>query len=379
MIYLDNAATTFPKPELVYRYTADAMRKYSANPGRSGHDLSISTAKAVYRTREAVADFFGAEKSENVMFMLNCTMGINMAIKGIVKKGDHVVISNLEHNAVARPIEKLKTRGIIDYTVAEICECDDEKTVQNFKRAIRPNTSLLICSHASNVFGIKSPIRKIGEICKNEGITFLVDAAQSAGIFEIDMKRDNIDILAIAPHKGLYSLMGNGILINNSNKKLNTIIEGGTGSSSLSLIQPEIMPDVLESGTQNVVGIISIYHGLNAVKEIGIEKIRNHEINLVRSLYKQLKQCENAVLYTQMPTKETHAPVLSFNVKGLDSEETVAILNKKGFALRGGLHCAPLAHISYNTENSGTVRAAPSMFTTQNHINELVKAVKTIK
>lgn len=379
MIYLDNAATTFPKPESVYRYTADAMRKYGANPGRSGHDLSISTAKAVYRTREAVADFFGAEKSENVMFMLNCTMGINMAIKGIVKKGDHVVISNLEHNAVARPIEKLKTRGIIDYTVAEVCECDDEKTLQNFKRAIRPNTSLLICNHASNVFGIKAPIRKIGEMCKNEGITFLVDAAQSSGIFEIDMKQDNIDILAIAPHKGLYALMGNGILINNSNKKLNTIIEGGTGSSSLSLIQPEIMPDVFESGTQNVVGIISIYHGLNAIKEVGIEKIRKHEINLICSLYKQLKQCKNVVLYTQMPTQETHAPVLSFNVKGFDSEETVAILNKKGFALRGGLHCAPLAHISHNTENIGTVRAAPSMFTTQNQINELVNAVKTIK
>ena len=171
----------------------------------------------------------------------------------------------------------------------------------------------------------------------------------------------------------------NGILINNSNKKVNTIIEGGTGSSSLSLAQPQIMPDIFESGTQNVSGIISIYHGVNAVQKTGIDKIRKHEMKLVCRLYDELSHQDNVVLYTKKPTEKTHAPVLSFNLKNLDSEETVAILNQKGFALRGGLHCAPLAHIYKKTENIGTVRVAPSMFTTENDISMLVNAIKTIK
>lgn len=379
MIYLDNAATTFPKPESVWRSACENMRKYGANPGRSGHNMSLECAKAIYTARTAVKEFFNAKRCENVAFVLNCTMGINMALKGIVRKGEHVVISNLEHNAVSRPVEKLKTRKMIDCTVAEICEGYDDKTLENFKKAIRPNTSLVICTHASNVFGIKAPVSKIGKMCKEAGIIFMVDAAQTAGICDIDMQRDNIDVLSVAPHKGLYALTGTGIVINDCERKLNTIIEGGTGSSSLSLSQPEIMPDVLESGTQNVCGIMSIYHGIKAIESVGIEKIRKHEMNLISLAYDFLSKQDNVILYTNYPNELTHVPVLSFNIKGLDSEEAVMKLNAKGFALRGGIHCAPLAHYSFKTDKTGTVRLAPSMFTTKKQLAEFLNAVKNIK
>ena len=378
LIYLDNAATTFPKPNSVYNKTFFGMQKYGANPGRSGHDLSIKTSEIIYNTREKIKDFFGAEKTENVAFTLNCTMAINMGIKGVLRKGDHVVISDLEHNAVSRPVEKLKTRSMIEYTVAHVVEGNDDLTLENFKKAIQPNTKLVVCTHASNVFGIKTPIQKIGKMCSKAGIIFMVDAAQTAGICKINMRENNINILCVAPHKGLYSLMGTGIIITDCPELMTTIIEGGTGSSSLSLTQPRIMPDMLESGTQNVAGIISIKHGIEAVEGIGVSKIAQHEMGLVQYIYNFMNKENKIILYTEFPKLDTHVPVLSFNIMGSDSEDTIMKLNKEGFALRGGIHCAPLAHISHKTDKIGTVRVAPSMFTTNSEIEKFCFCIKKI-
>ncbi len=378
LIYLDNAATTFPKPNSVYEKTYYDIKKYGANPGRSGHDLSLKTSEIVYKTREYVRDFFGAGKTENIAFVLNCTMAINMGIKGILKKGDHVVISDLEHNAVSRPIAKLNKRGMIDYSVVHVVEGNDDLTLENFKKAIRPNTKLVICTHASNVFGIKTPIARIGKMCSKEGIVFMVDAAQTAGICKIDMRENRINILCIASHKGLYSFMGTGIIITDCSDLMTTIIEGGTGSSSLSLAQPQIMPDMLESGTQNIPGIISINYGIQAIERVGISRIAQHEMKLIQNVYNFLKKEEKVQLYTIFPKLETHVPVLSFNIEGIDSEETVMRLNKEGFALRGGIHCAPLAHISHKTDKTGTARIAPSMFTTHEEIEKFCTSIKKI-
>ena len=378
MVYFDNAATTFPKPTAVYKGCETAMYKYGANPGRSGHNLSMETAEMVFSAREAVAEFFNCENVENVVFTSNCTMSVNMVLKGLLKKGDHVVISNLEHNAVARPVHAMKTDGVIDYTVFKVEEGANEKTLLNLKNALRKNTKLVFCTHASNVFGIKLPIKEIGALCKKNGIMFAVDAAQSAGIVQIDMKKDNIDFLCIAPHKGLYALTGTGILIAERAEHLKSVVQGGTGSGSIELIQPEIMPDKLESGTLNVVGIASILYGLNTVKKVGIKNISAHEFSIVQSIYRRIATNSRIQLYTFFPVEKHHTPVLSFNIKGLESVVTVNLLNEQGFALRGGLHCAPLAHLSRGTEKKGTVRLCPSMFTTQGEANALCDAIFNI-
>lgn len=378
MVYFDNAATTFPKPSAVYRGCEEDMYKYGANPGRSGHDFSIETAEMVFMTREAVANFFNVEKVENVVFTANCTMSVNLVLKGLLKKGDHVVISNLEHNAVARPIHRLKTNKIIDYTIFKVEEGIPEKTLQNLKNALRKETKLVVSTHASNVFGIKLPIREMGALCKSRGILFAVDAAQTAGITPIDIKRDGIDFLCVAPHKGLYALTGTGLLIAQKPELLKTNIEGGTGSGSLELLQPETMPDKMESGTLNVIGIASIFHGLNTVKKVGIKNISAHEFSIVQKIYRRLATNNRIRLYTMFPVEKYHVPVLSFNIKGLESVETVNLLNEQGYALRGGLHCAPLAHMAKRTEQTGTVRLCPSMFTTESEANDLCNIIFSI-
>lgn len=301
-----------------------------------------------------------------------------MVLKGLLKKGDHVVISNLEHNAVTRPIYRLKKDSIINYSIARVEEGKREKTVLNFKNAMRPNTRLVVCTHASNVFGIKLPIKEIGALCKSRGVLFMVDAAQTAGIVPIDIKSDGIDFLCVAAHKGLYAPMGTGILVAEKANALKTIIEGGTGSLSSDFNQPETVPDKFESGTLNVVGIAGILYGINTVKRIGINTISLHEFEIVKNVYKRLKSNPQIELYTSFPDEMYHVPVLSFNIKGMDSGEVTSLLSEKGFALRGGLHCAPLAHIAKGTEKKGTVRLCPSMFNTLNDSNKLCDAIFSV-
>lgn len=248
MIYFDNAATTFPKPASVKDAVDTALMRYGANPGRSGHDLSAETAKQVFEVRSKAAEFFGAADVEDVVFTQNCTYAVNTVVKGLFKPGDHVIISDLEHNAVLRPIHALTVQGIITYTVAETFS-DDEETVNAFRSCIRPNTRAIIVTHGSNVFGVKLPIARLAQLARQYGLYFAVDAAQTAGIEPIDVKGMQINFLCTAGHKGLYGPTGTGLLITSCGKRLRPLAEGGTGSVSYDYLQPNFMPDRFEAGT----------------------------------------------------------------------------------------------------------------------------------
>lgn len=363
MIYLDNCATTYPKPMCVRRAVSEAMVRYGANSGRSGFDMSMASAGKIYECREKLAKMFGAADAQNVIFTSNCTHSLNLAIKGVAEKGDHFIISNLEHNAVLRPVNTLAQRGVISYSVAQY-DFSQEKTVFNFVSLFRPETKAVICQHASNVFGVTFPIRRIGEECRKRGIIFIVDAAQSAGILPIDVQKDNIDILCMPGHKGLYGPMGTGVMIINTDFKMTSLIEGGTGSNSALALQPEIYPDFFESGTLNNSGIIGLSAGVDFVNSMGMNNIRKHEYMLCSQLYDGLKRRRDKVeLYLPKPEYPNILPVISFNVRSLHSEETAALLSSHSIAVRAGYHCAYTAHKAFSTEYKGTVRVCPSVFT----------------
>ena len=242
MIYLDNAATTFPKPPAVTQAITNAMKKYGANPGRSGHKMSIESALEIYRCRNEISDFFNAEGPEYVVFTLNCTYAANMVLKGLLKPGNHVVISCLEHNAVTRPLRALEEKGIT-FTQAKVFPGDNDATLNSFREAINDRTALIVCTCASNVWGIRLPISRITALAHQYGVPVMVDAAQGAGVIPIDMQESQIDYLCLSGHKGLYGPMGVGVLIATHKENLLTIIEGGTGTNSVSYIQPNSMPD----------------------------------------------------------------------------------------------------------------------------------------
>ncbi len=365
MIYFDNAATSGKKPLSVIEAVNFALKNLSANPGRSGHDYSLKTADAIYGVRGKIADFFGAEGAERVIFTQNCTHSINCVLKGVLTKGEHLIISNLEHNAVMRPLKKMG----ISYSVAQV-EDDVDGTLENIKTSIKPNTRLIFVSGASNVTGQVLPIAEIGKICKNRGILFGVDAAQTAGVLPIDMQKMNIDFLCIAPHKGLYAPMGIGVLIARKPFR-NTVLEGGTGTESLNFAQPHDIPEGFESGTVNVPAIMGVGAGVDFVKKIGIKKIYEHEFSLLDMLYKRLMKNENIELYTLPPIFEYTAPVVPFNFKNCDSFRLGHYLNKNGIAVRSGLHCAPTAHKTMGTLEKGAARVSFGVFNNKTEVEKL--------
>ena len=371
MIYFDNAATTGVKPQSVIRAVENALKNHSANPGRGGYDSSVKAAELVFGARQKIASFFRVSGPENVIFTLNCTHSINCVLKGVLQQGDHVLVSSLEHNAVMRPLKKTG----VAFDVFQVSLFDDEQTVLNIKQKIKPNTRLVLCTGASNVAGKLLPIEKIGAICRGKGILFGVDAAQIAGVLPINMQKMNVDFLCVAPHKGLYAPMGTGILI--CEKKIReTVLEGGTGTNSLELVQPENLPERHESGTLNLPGIAGIGAGIDFVENIGIEKIYTHEMKLCKAVYNELSKNPQIEVYTPDPLKYKYAPVLSFNIKGLESSEGVEFLSKNGFALRGGFHCAPMAHKQLGTLKSGTLRFSPAFFNNMLQCEKLINLLK---
>lgn len=361
MIYLDNAATTSPKPMSVRSAAAEAMR-LSANPGRSGHDLSLRASEEIYRARKAAAAFFHADKPMNVIFTLNCTTAVNLVLKGLLRSGDHVVVSDLEHNAVMRPLHKLQEKGI-SYSVAAVVAGDNDSTVNNFRRAINAHTRMIVCTHASNVWGIRLPVERLAVLAHEYGLLIAVDAAQSAGVLPIDLADSRIDYLCVAGHKGLYGPMGTGMLIVNSTVIPDTLTEGGTGSHSLMTEQPEELPDKLESGTPNVSGIAGLRAGIEFVARQTAEAIAQHEFMLIQRLYRGLAADKRIQLYVPEPKPPDYVPLLSFNIKDTDSETAAQALNRSGFAVRAGLHCSPMAHRKMATEEIGAIRVSPSYFT----------------
>lgn len=375
MIYLDNGATSFPKPLSVRQNVDISLKKFSANPGRSGHSLSLRAAKEIFECRKRLKELFNANSEEEIIFTENCTMALNTVIFGLLSEGDHVLISSMEHNSVTRPLESLKDKGVtystFDYSY------DDNETVDNVRNLIKPETKLVICTHASNVFGFRFPIERICALCHAYGVLFCVDSAQSAGVFDIDVGTNQYDFVCMSGHKSLYGPMGTGVLILN-NRNLKPLLYGGTGTESVKKSQPEGLPEKFESGTQNMNGISGLKAGVAFVKNRGIKNIYNHEYKLAKRLFNGLANNRKVITYNKSFDYGKVAPVVSFNIDGVYSEDLVAKLNKYGIMTRGGLHCSPLAHTTMNTIENGTVRVVPGAFNTINDINYLLNVIRKL-
>ena len=376
MIYFDNSATSFPKPSSVLRYTSNALKYNSFNSGRGGYKESLIAADKILSVRSEISDMFAFDEN-NVVFTKNCTEALNTAIRGSAKEGDHIIISSLEHNSVYRVVHSLFVEGVIDYDIARF-SFDEYETVSNFERLIRGNTTLIVCMHSSNVFGVTFPIREIGELCRERGITFIVDAAQGAGVADINAKRDNIDILCCAGHKSLFGPMGSGFMAFSQGVKINPFSRGGTGSESLNPNQPEGSPEKFESGTLNNPAIIGLGEGIKYIKSIGDEKIYSNELMLCSFLYEELNKMDNAFLYTPKPEKGKAMPIVSFNLNDYSSEKTAALLAQRNICTRAGYHCAPLAHRHFSTLDRGCVRLSPGHFNTLRECYRFMNVVKKL-
>lgn len=376
MIYLDNAATSFPKPDIVYNEIMEAMREYGANPGRSGHKLALKAGRAIYETRELLANFFNIEDPMRIIFTSNATDGLNLAIKGLLKPNDHVITTSMEHNSVLRPLKALENNGV----ETTIIQCDEAGSVdiRDIEANIKSNTKLIVTTHASNVSGTIFPIKEVGSLAKKHGIIYMVDAAQTAGVYDVNVVDMNIDILVFPGHKSLLGPQGTGGVYIREGLSIVQMKEGGTGSRSDSLIQPDIYPDKFESGTPNMPGIVGLGAGIRYILDKGIENIREHEKKLAKTFIDGLSEIDGVKIYGPCDM-EKQAPVISINIREEDSSEVSYILDEVfNIAVRPGLHCAPLAHKTLNCYEQGCIRFSVGPFNTINDIEFAINAVKTI-
>jgi len=376
MIYLDNAATSWPKPPEVLLAMTDALEHAGGNPGRSGHRLSIAAARVIYDTRETIASFFGVSDPLRVIFTGNATHAINLALKGMLKPGDHVVTSSMEHNAVMRPLRNLDREGVrLSITP---CATDGSLDVQEVARAVTSGTRLVVMTHGSNVVGTIILVAEIASIAHRAGALLLVDAAQTAGALPINMSEMGIDLLASTGHKELQGPPGIGGLVIADNidiSQIEPLIRGGTGSRSESEEQPDDLPDKFESGTANLAGIAGLGAGLKWIQERGIDEIRNHLKKLSRSLIDGLSSLPNVKVYGTLDPERSVA-IISFTVDGMRVSEIGLRLDEEfGVLSRVGLHCAPAAHKTIGSFPEGTVRLAPGVFTTIDDIQKAIQAI----
>lgn len=372
VIYLDNAATSLPKPRAVVKQMTACVR-HAANPGRSGHRASLKALDTVYACRCAVGEFFGLNKPENVIFTQNATHALNIAVKGCVQSGMHVITTSVEHNSVLRPINSFG----VDY---DIVWADKTGYVNPFdiERKIKPNTRLIVCTLASNVCGSVQPFEKIAAVAKKHGVLFLLDASQGGGSVYINMEKNGIDLLAAPGHKGLYGPMGTGVLCVNTSQKLATLTEGGTGSHSAELAQPEELPERFESGTLNVPGIAGLNAGIDFVNKVGISEILEHENKLASVLAEDIRAI-HGVHVCGFDAKRRRIGVVSAQIDGFDSAEVAALLSDDyKIAVRAGYHCAYTAHQTLGTQNGGTVRFGIGAFNTMHDIKKTAFALNRI-
>ena len=373
MIYLDNSATTLIKPKQVLRKLDMAVTKCAANPGRSGHKLSIMAATEVEQTRQKLAEMFNLESESNVIFTANCSAALNLAILGSVKAGGHVVCTENEHNSVLRPLEHLRQIGKIDYTVAKQSSPGGIKR-EDIERSLQKNTYMVICNHISNVNGDTCDIENVGKLCKEKNLLFLVDGAQSAGHEEIDMQKCNISFLSLAPHKGFYALQGLGVLLAREPDSLQPIAFGGTGTNSLELVQPLTLPERFEVGTIATPAIFALSGGIDFVRE-NFAQIHEHLDDLTTFLHYELSSFPLEI-YT---TTENSKGVFAFNIPDEHSNDVASLLNEKfGICVRGGYHCAAKKHEALGLLDQGAVRASLSFFTTFSDVQKLIFAIKSI-
>ena len=374
VIYLDNAATTWPKPEAVYIAVDAAMREHGANPGRGSYRMSVDAQRIVDDARQEVCHLFNAPAPERVIFTLNCTDALCIALKGLIKAGDRVVTGPYEHNSVVRPLSSLHRSG------AQLAVTKPTKALgidlDHFRELCRDRVDYVVISHVSNVIGSVSPIKEIAEITHECGGLLLLDAAQSAGDLEIDMQDLGVDVLAAPGHKGLYGPMGTGVLVLSAPLPIKPLREGGTGFASENPEQPEEYPWRLEAGTLNLPGIAGLAAGVRFVKSVGLNAIAEHEAGLAKALADGLRQINDVTVYCE-PMPRTG--VVSFRLDGQDAALTGALLDE-GFriAVRTGLHCAPTTHRAIGTFPGGTVRVSFGQFNTQPHVDALVAAVREL-
>lgn len=377
MIYLDNAATSFPKPEIVYEAINRCMREYCANPGRGGHSLSMTSAKAVLKARETVGRFFNIGNPGRLCFTKNATEALNLAVKGLLKPGDHVITTSMEHNSVIRPLKTLEKGSAVELTIIRGNE-SGEIDVEEFGKSIKRNTRLIVSTLSSNVNGIVMPVGEIGKIAAENGIAYLVDASQGAGTIETDIKAMHIGLLAFPGHKGLMGPQGTGGLYVGEGLKLDSVMQGGTGSQSENLYQPEELPDLLESGTLNTPGIVGLGCGIGFINSVGIENVRAHKHMLVSRLMEGMDEIKGVKLYSKRD-RENNSGIVAFNFNGIDSNEVSYVLDRiYGIASRAGLHCAPLAHSTLGTLKAGVVRLSVSYFNTLEEIDLTLDALREI-
>ncbi len=377
MIYLDNAATTFPKPECVYEAMDRFMREKGANPGRAGHRMSVAAEQEIEKARIVLAKYFGVRDPNRMIFTFNATDALNMGIKGLLCEGDHVITSNLEHNSVSRPLAGLERENII--TVTRVGNTSDGFIdPDDVRKAIKSNTRLIALTHASNVLGTIQPIEEIGELAREGEIVFMVDAAQTAGVCNIDVEEQHIDMLAFTGHKGPFGPPGTGGLCVGEKVKLRVWREGGTGFEPDSLTQPDNFPFKLESGTPNTVGIVGLRTGIEFCINKGIDSIRRHERKLALTLIRALESDNRFQIYGCLD-ENRKVGIVSINIKCLSSAEVAAILdNTFNVAVRSGLHCAPYTHQEIGTYQEGTVRISAGYFNSVEDIKETISHLRRI-
>jgi cysteine desulfurase family protein len=376
VIYFDNAATSYPKPFQVPQAMDNFLRSRSANPGRGGHRMALEAGRVVLGVREQVSGLIYAGEPEEIIFTSSATEALNLALIGGLRTGDHLVISSMEHNAVARTAYHLKGIGV----EVGVVEADrwGMITPEDVARAIKRNTRMVAAVHASNVTGGIMPIEEIGSLCRKAGIRFLVDASQTAGVIPVNVQQAQADLLAFPGHKGLYGPPGIGVLYVGSGIELEPRKFGGTGSQSEDLEMPHLIPDRYEAGTLNTVGIAGLGAGIDFVQQTGMEKIAAHERELTRHLMVEIKDISRIKIYGP-PNPEDRVGVVGFNIEGVDSTEVAFILDQVyGIAVRAGLHCAPLAHKTLGTLEKGLVRVSFSIFNTHKEVDQLISALHEI-
>jgi cysteine desulfurase family protein len=382
VIYLDNAATSFPKPECVIDAVVNYMTQIGANPGRSGHKLSIEAGQIVFKVRESIAALFKIKNPMNVIFTSNATEALNIAIKGIMQEGDHVITTSMEHNSTIRPLHELEKEALISLAIVQ-ADRNGIIDPKKIKEAITVRTKSVVVNHASNVLGCIQPIREIGKICKENGVIFIVDCAQSAGVVPIDINRDNIGILAFAGHKGLYGPTGTGGMViadDFDHKKIKPLKYGGTGSLSDKIEQPDFLPDRFESGTLNVAGLSGLLAGSQYIqkKPGGIKGIYLHKNELQKYFIKQAEmQIPGFTCYSS--SNLPSVGVIAFRLNNISVSDVAQILSDKyEIMCRQGLHCSPLAHQTIGTFPEGTLRFGFGIFNTKEEIDTAVHALKSI-
>ena len=362
----------------VYNKINDFLRQSCANPGRSSHEMARKSATEVMKARERIAQLFNINNPLRIGFTANATLALNMAIYGVLNKGDHVITTALDHNSVLRPLFDLKRRGVISLTVLGPKKPLDEIEPFQVSKAIRHNTKLIAMTISSNVTGRVLPYREIGEIASNKGINYLLDASQGAGVLPLDVEQMNISLLAFPGHKSLMGPQGTGGLYVAENIKLRPIIQGGTGSRSFETVHPLFMPDIIESGTLNTPGLAGLAAGVDFITKTGVDNIYIRKDKKIVKLYDGLASHNKIRIFSAIENAQ-NSGIIAFLIDGMDSSEIANILDAKyHIAVRPGFHCAPLAHKALGTEKSGLVRLSPGYFTTDNEIQYTIDSIKEI-